>query len=85
MRHGTLIVPLSETYTMEKREEKSATGNKQSAFAGTNPDVYGDQRPIDDQDNPITDNEAQNVTDGERPLEGDELTHERNKANQGDR
>ena len=39
-------------------EENSATGNKQSDFAGTNPDRYGPPEAADDQDNPIQDEEA---------------------------
>ena len=64
---------------MPQDNDKSATGNKQSDFAGTNPDRYG--QPADDQDNP----EAQNVTDGTERMSGDEATDARNKANEGSR
>jgi hypothetical protein len=68
---------------METRDEKnSASGHKQSDFAGTNPDRYGSPKPAEAQDNPIADQEAQNVTDGERGLSEEEAEHARNKANQ---
>jgi hypothetical protein len=68
---------------MEKRDEKnSATGNEQSSFAGTNPNKYGDPKPIDDSEYPIADEEAQNVKDGPKELSGEEAQHATNKANQ---
>lgn len=66
-----------------ENEENSATGNRQSAFAGTNTNRYGAPKPEDEQDNPIQDNEAQNVTDGAERLSGEEADKARNKANQG--
>lgn len=68
-----------------KDEKNSVSGNKQSDFAGTNPDRYGDPKPEYMQDNPIADEEAQNVTEGERPLSGKDAEHERNKATEGNR
>ncbi|TDH19725.1 hypothetical protein EXU57_22750 [Segetibacter sp. 3557_3] len=69
---------------MEKDNEKnSQTGNDQSSFAGTNPNRYGDPLPADDQDNPIQDNEAQNVTDGAERLSGKEAEDARKKAMEG--
>jgi hypothetical protein len=66
---------------METRKEKnSATGNKQSDYAGTNPDRYGDPKPENEQDNPVNDNEAQNVTDSPERLSGEEAEKARRKA-----
>ena len=67
---------------MEQQNEKnSATGNKQSDFAGTNPDRYGP--PEQEQDNPVNAQEAQNVTDGSERMSGDEANKSRNKATEG--
>jgi hypothetical protein len=71
---------------MEQDNEKnSASGNKQSDFAGTNPDRYGAPKPLEEQDNPINAGEAQNVTDGSERLSGEEAAHETRKATQGGR
>jgi hypothetical protein len=66
---------------MDTDKDKSATGNKQSGYAGTNPNRYG--QPEDNQDNPIVDGEAQNVTDGAERLSGEEAERARNKATEG--
>jgi len=63
------------------KEKNSASGNKQSDFAGTNPGRYGDPKPENEQDNPITDEEAQNVTDGTERLSGEEAEKATRKAN----
>jgi hypothetical protein len=63
--------------------KKNVTGDDQSAFAGTNPDMYRDQKPADKQDNPIQDAEAQNVTDGQGRMDGAAAEQARNKANEG--
>ena len=65
-----------------ENEENSASGNRQSDFAGTNPDKYGQPKAADEQDNPIQDEEAQNVTDGAGRLSGEEAEKAANKANQ---
>ena len=65
--------------------KKNVTGDDQAAFAGTNPDMYRDPKPAEKQDNPIQDQEAQNVTDGSTRLEGNEAEQARNKANEGKR
>lgn len=66
---------------MEKKNENIA-GNEQSNFAGTNPDRHGNPKPADQQDNPIEDQEAQNVVDGSR-MTGKDAADARNKANTG--
>ena len=68
---------------MQQEETKNAAGHKQSDFAGTNPDNYGQPKPENEQDNPINDAEAQNVTDGERGLTEEETEHAKNKATEG--
>jgi hypothetical protein len=71
---------------MEKdKETNSATGNRQSDFAGTNPDKYGAPRPEDEQDNPINAGEAQNVTEGTERLSGEEAEAATRKATEGTR
>jgi hypothetical protein len=64
-------------------EKNSATGNKQSDYAGTNPNKYGTPKPENEQDNPIDAGEAQNVTDGAERLSGKEAEEARNKAMSG--
>jgi hypothetical protein len=64
------------------RKHKNILGHKQSDFAGTNPDKYGDPRPAEEQDNPIQDQEAQNVREGKR-ITGKEAEHAKNKATGG--
>ncbi|WP_207496686.1 hypothetical protein [Aridibaculum aurantiacum] len=62
-------------------DHNEATGHKQSDFAGTNPDKYGQPEMPGDQ--PINfEEEAQNVTDGPRTLSGEEAEQAANKANQ---
>lgn len=68
---------------MDRRSEKDALGNKQSDFAGTNPDKYGDPKQADEQDNPMQDQEAQNVADSNDRLSGPETTPDKNKQHQG--
>lgn len=68
---------------MSTRNEKNpVSGNKQSDFAGTNTERYGDPKPENEQDNPVNTQEAQNVTDGAERLSGKEAEHARNKANE---
>jgi hypothetical protein len=64
-------------------KSKNIAGHDQAAFAGTNPDSYRQPKPAEDQDNPIIDEEAQNVTDGQGRLEGSEAERARQKANEG--
>ncbi|WP_207514381.1 hypothetical protein [Longitalea luteola] len=66
----------------DKQNNKNITGDKQSDFAGTNTDRYGDPKPAEEQDNPIQDQEAQNVKDGDR-MTGKEAEHAKNKATEG--
>jgi hypothetical protein len=65
-----------------ENEKNSATGNRQSDFAGTNPNKYGPPKSENEQDNPIEDEAAQNVTDGAERISGDEAAEASNKANQ---
>ena len=58
-----------QRYSLQNEKEKnSASGNRQSDFAGTNPDRYGAPRPENEQDNPIQDTEAQNVVDSKERI-----------------
>jgi hypothetical protein len=68
--------------TREKRKQKNILGHNQSDYAGTNTDRYGDPRSADQQDNPIQDQEAQNVREGKR-ITGKEAEHAKNKAKEG--
>lgn len=65
--------------------QKDALGNRQSDYAGTNPDKYGDPKRANDQDHPVQDEEAQNVTEGAERMTHDEAAHDRNKNSQGAR
>ena len=65
---------------MAQHPQKGATGNRQSDYAGTNTDRYRDPQPENKQDNPIQDEEAQNVTDGNDRLSGSEAERSTNKA-----
>lgn len=56
------------------------TGREQSDFAGTNTNRYGNPKPLEEQDNPINPQEAQNVIDGEERLSGEEADQARRKA-----
>ncbi|WP_205510207.1 hypothetical protein [Longitalea arenae] len=66
----------------KEQNKKNITGDKQADFAGTNPDRYGDPKPAEEQDNPIQDQEAQNVKDGDR-MTGEEAERAKNKAKEG--
>jgi hypothetical protein len=66
----------------DNKKEKNITGDKQSDYAGTNTDKYGDPKPAEEQDNPIQNDEAQNIKEGDR-ITGKEAEHARNKANEG--
>ena len=66
-------------------EKNSASGNKQSAFAGTNPNRYTQPRSADEQDNPVDAGEAQNVVDGDERISGKEAEAARRKATEGAR
>jgi hypothetical protein len=68
--------------TKINRKQKNVLGHEQSSYAGTNPDKYGDPRPAEEQDNPIQDQEAQNVREGKR-ITGKEAEHAKNKAKEG--
>jgi hypothetical protein len=65
-----------------KRKHKNILGHKQSDYAGTNTEKYGDPKPASEQDNPIQEQEAQNVREGKR-ITGKEAEHARNKAREG--
>jgi hypothetical protein len=65
-----------------RRDAKTITGDEQSSFAGTNPDKYGDPKPAEEQDNPIQNDEAQNIKEGDR-ITGKEAEHAKNKATEG--
>jgi hypothetical protein len=66
----------------KNKKQKNLLGHKQSDYAGTNTERYGDPKPADKQDNPIQDQEAQNVKDGDR-ITGKEAEHAKNKAKEG--
>ena len=68
--------------TNDKKNARNALGHKQSDYAGTNTERYGDPKPAEEQDNPIQDQEAQNVKDGDR-ITGKEAEHAKNKATEG--
>jgi hypothetical protein len=68
----------------KNKKEKNILGHKQSDFAGTNTDKYGDPKPANQQNNPIQNDEAQNIKEGDR-MTGKEAEHARNKANAGAR
>jgi hypothetical protein len=66
----------------KNKDQKNISGHKQSDYAGTNTDKYGDPKPAGEHDNPIQDQEAQNVKDGDR-ITGKEAGHAKNKAKEG--
>lgn len=68
--------------TRVNRKAKNMLGHKQSSFAGTNTDKYGDPKPASKQDNPIQEQEAQNVREGKR-IAGKVAKHAKNKATEG--
>lgn len=84
---GIMIVfyAIKTMFMPTRNEDNSLSNNKQSSFAGTNPDVYGDPSPADAQDNPIQDQEAQNVADSGERLQDEEAEKARRKANEGKR
>ena len=45
----------------KNKKQKNILGHKQSDYAGTNTDKYGDPKPSKYQDNPIQNDEAQNM------------------------
>jgi hypothetical protein len=71
-----------KTLIMDKEKEKNITGDQQAAFAGTNTNRYRQPNPAEKQDNPIQDEEAQNVTDSPSRLSGEDAEHARRKANE---
>jgi hypothetical protein len=68
---------------MNTDKDENALGHKQSDYAGTNPDRYG--QPDDNQDNPVDAGEAQNVNDGEERMSGEEAERATRKATEGER
>ena len=64
------------------KQEKNKIGDDQAAFAGTNTNKYRQPDPAEMQDNPIKDEEAQNVTDSQSRMRGGEAEHARRKANE---
>jgi hypothetical protein len=64
------------------KKAKNILGHKQSDYAGTNTERYGDPKPAEKQDNPILNDEAQNIKEGER-MTGKEAEHAKNKAKEG--
>ena len=66
----------------KNKKEKNILGHKQSDYAGTNTDKYGDPKPASQQNNPIQNDEAQNIKEGDR-MTGKEAEHAKNKAKQG--
>ena len=68
----------------KNKKAKNILGHRQSDFAGTNTNKYGDPKPAEQQNNPIQNDEAQNIKEGDR-MTGKEAEHARNKANVGER
>jgi hypothetical protein len=68
---------------MASNNKKNAVGNRQTDYAGTNPDRYNDPVPADKQENKIEDQEAQNVSDSDGRIEGADAERDRNKAKEG--
>jgi hypothetical protein len=66
----------------KNKKEKNILGHKQSDYAGTNTDKYGDPKPAKYQNNPIQNDEAQNIKEGDR-MTGKEAEHAKNKAKEG--
>jgi hypothetical protein len=66
-----------------QNNKNDVTGHNQSSFAGTNTNKYGAPEPLDEQDNPINPQEAQNVIEGDHRLSGEEAEQARRKANEG--
>jgi hypothetical protein len=68
---------------MNTDKDENALGDKQSDFAGTNPDRYG--QPDGNQQDPNTVAEAQNVSDDDERLSGEEAERATRKATEGER
>ena len=66
----------------KNKKAKNILGHRQSDFAGTNTNKYGDPKPAEQQNNPIQNDEAQNIKEGNR-MTGKEAEHARNKAKEG--
>ena len=67
---------------MDKEKEKNITGDDQAAYAGTNTNKYRQPDPAGKQDNPIRDEEAQNVSDSDRQMSKEDAERARRKANE---
>lgn len=67
---------------MDKEKEKNITGDDQAAFAGTNTNKYRQPNPPEKQDNPIQDEEAQNVSDSRTRMSDEDAERARRKANE---
>ena len=67
----------------DEKELNSGSGNRQAAFAGTNPNKYDQPDPANGVDNVSLDEEAQNLKEGADRLSEDEIQHAVNKANAG--
>jgi len=66
----------------DNKNDKNIAGNKQSDYAGTNTDKYGHPESAEEQDNPIQNDEAQNIKEGDR-IKGKEAENAKNKASEG--
>ena len=66
----------------KNKKQENILGHKQSDYAGTNTEKYGDPKPAEQQNNPIQNDEAQNIKEGNR-MTGKEAEHARNKAKEG--
>lgn len=66
----------------KNKKQENVLGHKQSDYAGTNTDKYGDPKPAAQQNNPIQNDEAQNIKEGDR-MAGKEAQHAKNKAKEG--
>jgi hypothetical protein len=67
---------------MDKNKEKNITGDEQAAYAGTNTNKYRQPAEADRQDNPMQDEEAQNVTDASKTMSREDAERARNKASE---
>jgi hypothetical protein len=66
----------------KNKKQENILGHKQSDYAGTNTDKYGDPKPAEQQNNPIQNDDAQNIKEGNR-MTGKEAEHAKNKAKEG--
>jgi hypothetical protein len=75
----------SKINLMDKNNQRdqNSLGHQQSDFAGTNPDRYGQPTSENEQDNPVANNEAQNVNHNGDRLTGEEAEKARDKADEG--